>query len=160
MANTKTKIKYAKGFGLIEVMATILILLIAVTGSLAYQYHTALNARKADLYATASRLGNAMLETWKGLGSDTTFNPATVFSTEMNIASNGTAQPPANLSDTLGSYLINENNANYYITLSYQDAPSKARVLNVAIVWGQKDHGKASFAQTDNSITWSTCQGY
>ena len=160
MANTKRKIKYSKGFGLIEVMATVLILLIAVTGSLAYQYHTALNARQADLYATASRISNAMLETWKGLGSDTTFDPATVFSSDMNIVNNGSTRPTAALTNALGSYLINQNNTNYYITLSYRDAPSQPRLLNVAIVWGNMDYGYKSFFQAKKSITWTTCQGY
>jgi prepilin-type N-terminal cleavage/methylation domain-containing protein len=158
MANKKNK--YSKGFGLIEVMATVLILLIAVTGSLAYQYHTALNARQADLYATASRISNAMLETWKGLGSDTTFDPASVFSSDMNIVNNGSTQPPASLADALGSYLISVNNTNYYLTLSYQDAPSEPRLLNAAIVWGHRDYGYKSFFQTNKSITWTTYQGY
>ena len=160
MNKNKTKIKYSKGFGLIEVMVTILILLIAVTGSLAYQYHTALNARKADLYTTASRIGNVMLETWKGLGSETTFDPVTVFSSEMNITNNNSTQPPAALAETLGSYLINETNANYYLTLSYRDASSQPRLLNFVIAWGQRDYGSATFSQTDNSITWTSCQGY
>ena len=160
MTNKKTKTKYAKGFGLVEVMATVMILLIAVTGSLAYQYHTALNARQGDLYATASRLGNAMLETWKGHGSDTAFDPATVFSSDMNIVNNGSTRPQAGLTDSLGSYLINQNNTNYYLTLSYQDAPSQPRLLNVAIVWGNRDYGYRSFFETNKSITWTTYQGY
>lgn len=154
------KNKYAKAFGLIEVMVTILILLIAITGSMAYQYHAVLNARKADLYTTASRIGNLMLETWKGTGSLDSFNPATVFSSDMNISKTGSTQPVAKLTDTLGSYMVNENNANYYVTLSYLDNASEARLLNVAIAWKQRDYSQASFAETDNSINWSTCQGY
>ena len=152
--------KYAKGFGLIEVMVTILLLVIAVTGSMAYQYHAVLNARKADLYATASRISNLMLETWKGAGSLDSFSPETVFNADMGISSTGSTGPAAILPDTLGKYMINENNANYYVTLSYEDNAATARFLNVAIAWKQRDYSQATFAETDNSINWTSCQGY
>jgi len=156
----RKKRRHAKGFGLIEVMATILILVVAVTGSMAYQYHAVLNARKADLYATASRISNLMLETWKGSGSLDSFSPVTIFSSEMGISSSGSTGPDAVLTDTLGKYMVNENNANYYLTLSYADGASEARFLNVAIAWKQSDYSQATFAQTDNSISWTSCQGY
>jgi prepilin-type N-terminal cleavage/methylation domain-containing protein len=160
MTTKKRKIKYAKGFGLIEIMVTILILLITVTGSLAYQYFTTVNARQADQYAMASEIGNTMLETWKGLGSDNTFDPATVFISDMDIINSSTTQPAAGLSNVLGSYQINENNVNYFFTLSYQDTTSKPRLLNIVIAWSQIHHGSDTFSQTDNSITWTTSQGY
>jgi prepilin-type N-terminal cleavage/methylation domain-containing protein len=154
------KTKHAKGFGLIEVMVTILLLVVAVTGSMAYQYHAVLNARKADLYATASRISNLMLETWKGAGSLDSFAPETVLSGEMGISSTGSTGPSPILPDTLGKYMINENNANYYVTLSYEDNAATARFLNIAIAWKQRDYSQATFAETDNSINWTTCQGY
>ena len=78
----------------------------------------------------------------------------------MGIASTGSTGPAAVLADTLGKYMINENNANYYLTLSYQDSASEARFLNVAIAWKQRDYSEATFVETDNSINWTTCQGY
>lgn len=61
------RIKHSKGFSLIEVMVAILILSIAVIGTSGYRYYTALDARKADMQATAARVALMLCESWGGL---------------------------------------------------------------------------------------------
>ena len=64
----KGKISNGAGITLIEVMVTIVIISIAVIGAAGYRYHSALNARKANVQITAARIALLMLESWKGQG--------------------------------------------------------------------------------------------
>lgn len=56
------------GLTLVEVMVAIVVIMIAVIGAMGYQYHSALDARKADVQITAARLGSMLLYDWKGSG--------------------------------------------------------------------------------------------
>ena len=56
------------GITLMEVMVTIVIITVVATGGMSYRYHSAANARKADVQITAARVGGLMLESWKGQG--------------------------------------------------------------------------------------------
>lgn len=149
-----------KGVGLVEIMVTIVILLTVVTGTMGYQYFTALEARKSDFNITAGRLAIVFLETWKGQGSGDDFKPIDEFVLDLDITSSSSNQPAAQLADLLGSYLVNSNTANFFITLSFQDIADSPRLLNVVVAWGQKDYGQGNFSDTDKSITWTSYQGY
>ncbi len=56
------------GLTLVEVMVAIVIVVIAVIGATGYQYHSVLDARKADVQITAARLSSMLLYDWKGSG--------------------------------------------------------------------------------------------
>jgi prepilin-type N-terminal cleavage/methylation domain-containing protein len=65
---TVNRHKSVKAFTLIELMVAMVILIIGVTGAMGYRYHSALNARKADVQITAARIGLSLLQNWKGYG--------------------------------------------------------------------------------------------
>ena len=65
---TVKRLKSAAGITLIEVMVTIVVISIAVVGAAGYRYHSALNARRANVQITAARIALLMLESWKGQG--------------------------------------------------------------------------------------------
>lgn len=157
---TRSISKNRKGFGLLEAMTTIMILLIAVVGSMAYQYHTTLDARKANLHSTALRICTTLLETWKGHGSGDDFDPAAVLSTDYSITKNGSSEPTPVLTNSIGSFIVKENDTNYFATLSYQDSTENLRKLNTTINWAEKEYGEGAFSDAKKSLTWTTYQGY
>lgn len=62
------------GITLTEVVVTIVIITVVATGGMSYRYHSAANARKADVQITAARLGWLMLDSWKGQGGYSGFS--------------------------------------------------------------------------------------
>ena len=69
------KRKQNKGVTLVEVMAALVIALVIAIGVMSYQYAAAMNARKADMRATANRLGLLILDSWKSAKNSYPFNP-------------------------------------------------------------------------------------
>jgi prepilin-type N-terminal cleavage/methylation domain-containing protein len=67
--------KQNKGVTLVEVMAALVIALVIAIGVMSYQYAAAMNARKADMRATANRLGLLILDSWKSAKNSYPFNP-------------------------------------------------------------------------------------
>ena len=72
--------KSAGAFTLIEVIAAILILSIAVLGTSGYRYYAALDARKATMHTTAAGIGLLLCESWRRLSDQNTFDPEACFS--------------------------------------------------------------------------------
>ena len=143
--------RFRHGLSLIEVMVSILILLAAVVGATRYQYYTAMDARRADLYGQASRLAVTMLEGWKGAGGKVTFDPLVDFGngyqpdfkTNMVLDRIGNGSPPAGMDVAIGEYRIIADRATYHITLSYIDVdfPDDLPIaLNVLVTWGERGH--------------------
>jgi len=60
--------KFASAATLVEVMAAIIILTVAVLGAAAYRYFATLDVRKADVQITAARLASMLLDSWRGSG--------------------------------------------------------------------------------------------
>jgi hypothetical protein len=65
---TIKRTKFAPAATLIEIIIAILILSIAALSTSGFRYHSALNARKADVQLTAARLASLILSSWKGCG--------------------------------------------------------------------------------------------
>ncbi|MHC4623483.1 MAG: type IV pilus modification PilV family protein, partial [Planctomycetota bacterium] len=135
-----TKARRTSGLTLIEVVVAILVIAIGVLGAIGYRYWCALDARRADVQITAARLGSALLESWKAGGGfapsepENNYDPEDLaFEPEVTISASGTG--PGGFNDVFGNYLIVANRANYYATLSYQDAAGEPRCLNVAVAW-------------------------
>ncbi len=159
--------EHINGATLIEVMVTIVILLVAVIGATRYQYYTALDARKADLYMEAARLAVTMLEGWKGAGSTTDFDPAsdypagfaTGFAGSLGgISRAGTGAPPPGMSNAIGEYLISSGNIEYTVTLSYEDDDPDddiPRAVNAFVRW--PEHG---YGDVNKSFCLTSYEGY
>jgi len=141
MVNMAVKqLKSAAGFTLVEVMTAILILSVAVIGASGYRYYAALDARRAAMQTTGSRVGLLLCESWRGLSDPNTFDPVAQFSSELTIT---TATEASTLEyhykaagfTLLGVYTIATNGVSYYAVLSWKDVSIGLRALNVVVVW-------------------------
>ncbi len=152
--------KHNRGFNLIEVMVTIVILMAVIVGTTAYRYYATLDARRSDLHITACRLGLMMLETWKGQGCADDFDPVSLLGSDLSISSLGSVQPLAGLSSPIGSYKVFAGGTNYYVTLSCKDTADEPRLINVAVSWGQRDYGEGSYSDSAKLLSWTAYEGY
>lgn len=149
----------AAAMTLVEVMGAILILSVAVIGASAYRYHSALDARKADETATATRIALLLCENWRGIRGDETFDPEDYWSHDLpgiENSSEGPEVPPG--FTVLNTYTVEINNVFYYVTMSWKDLFAGLRALNVAVAWNQNGSGSGStaFAHADKSFRLTT----
>jgi prepilin-type N-terminal cleavage/methylation domain-containing protein len=139
---TVKSLKPAHGFTIVEVMTTIVILCVVIIGTSGYRYYAALDARKAEMQTTASRIGALLCESWRGLKGTETYNPVTQFSQVLAISQN-TGFSVAGYKDAsftlLGSYMVSINNTNYCAVLSWKNVATGLRALNVVVVWPIQD---------------------
>ncbi len=153
----------AAAMTLVEVMGAILILTVAVIGASAYRYHAALDARKADERATATRIAVLLCENWRGVSGavsgDEAFNPENYWGHGLSFNSSSESQVPADFTE-LATYTIELNGINYYTTLSWKDVATGLRALNVVVAWNQRGTGSTAFADADKSFRLTTYTTY
>jgi len=148
------RIKHSKGFSLIEVMVAILILSVAVIGTSGYRYYTALDARKADMQATAARVALMLCESWRGVKGDENYDPTSHFGSELQIttiADSDIIYVAPNGFTALGYYQILLNNFPCHMTMSWQDVSSGLRALNVIVAWPQRASYNQSYVLSDDT---------
>ena len=126
---------------LVEVMATVLILTIAVLGASGYRYYTALDVRKAAMHRTAAEVAQLLCESWRGLEGTETYDPIAYFGSHLaplevaspmigpckngklltGLAIEAGYEGPAPSADftLLGLYKITTDGADYYAVLSW-----------------------------------------
>jgi len=154
-----------RGVTLIEVMVAALVVLVVVVGAMAYQAACAINARKADASATASRLGLLVLEGWKSAGANiTAFNP-TDDQFDLNLPNqiNTTSVGLGGVGTELGRYEIAVNGVTYYMTLIYSadyvyPPPPGAppAMLTVLTAWNRDDFMAGELGEYPESVRLST----
>ena len=131
--------KSPAGITLIEVMAAIVILAIAVLGAGGYRYYSALDARKAADQSTAARVALLLSENWRDLGYDRTadYDPAAYFASdsEMTVEDSHVGPPYASGFTALGKYQIFVKDVPYYAALSYRNDAADLRTLNAVVGW-------------------------
>lgn len=151
--------KYEAGITLVEEMAAILILSVAVIGASAYRYHSALDARKADETAVATRIALLLCENWRGINGDETFNPQDYWGQGLPVIEVSGQGPEVPIGFTqLQTYTVEINNVLYFVTMSWQDVAAGLRALNVTVAWNQRGagHGSKAFANADKSFRLTT----
>jgi prepilin-type N-terminal cleavage/methylation domain-containing protein len=147
------------GFSLIEVMISILIVTVLVTGVMGYQYRSSHDARLSEIQTGAARLSMALLEGWKGTGGGPTFDPVSTFS-EMEIVGVLAGPPPSD--DTGGAsltvldhYAVRFEGAYYYVTLSRAEAAAQQpRLLNIVTAW-RRDYTQGSLTGDESVVRYS-----
>lgn len=155
MKSRTYKLKCRLGLSLLDALFATAALTIIVTGTSAYRYYAALDARKADVYITAARTALLLCESWHGLQGAQTYDPAAQLASELTITSgNGPAVPSG--FNLLGKYNIQLNDANYYVTLSYKDVTGELRALNVNIAWPGIGRSPNGFNGADKSFQLTT----
>lgn len=143
-----------KGFTLIDVIISTVILIVAISGSIQFRYHAAIQTRKANMRTAGSELALMLVETWRGVDGDDTFDTENHFSPALTITSStGPAMPAAY--NLLGSYAIQWSDYDYSATLSSRDIGGGLRALNVIVAWPfgnsntDKEYRITSYADTN-----------
>jgi hypothetical protein len=96
-----------------------------------------------------------LCENWRGLGGSATYDPVAFLSSELTIAaSTGPSQPSG--FTPLGSYTVTVNDANFYVTLSWQDVSPGLRALNIIVAWAQRQLGQSSLKDADKMFQFTT----
>lgn len=155
-----------KGISVIDAMVAVSILAVAALGTSQYRYYSTLDAKKADLQLSASRLALLFCEYWHGLDGDpnlaiddTANQPQNYFSELTGIAIFDQTFQPAGFT-AVETYSVPMNStaytATYYVTLSYQDPPATdadygLRYLNVLVIWNQKGDPISDFTNWDTN---------
>ncbi|MHC4525778.1 MAG: type IV pilus modification PilV family protein, partial [Planctomycetota bacterium] len=75
LKNKRQAFPVRRGFTLVEVMISILIVMILATGAMGYQYASTRDVKVSEVQASAARIGMLLLESWKGQQGDTSFDP-------------------------------------------------------------------------------------
>lgn len=153
------------GMTLIEIMIATVVVLVVVTGIMAYRYYSAIDAKKAEVRAVAGRLSLLLLEAWKGAGGDTAYDPEMIFESEFPISMTVYGPDvPTDFSGTpfslLGSYEIIMNDVYYYTTLAYLDETStEPQTLNICTAW-RHDYQQNPVSDTDERVRLTTYTEY
>ncbi len=137
MKTKNRRIRPLAGMTLIEIMAAIVIISIAVIGASGYRYYSTLDARRATNQSTAARIALLLSENWRGLGYDRTadFDPPAHLSPDMDVAASEAGPDYAEGFTPLNRYEIVANNAQFWAALSYRDEAADLRTLNTVVAW-------------------------
>ncbi len=149
------KIRYRSGFSLVGIMIAMTILLAALIGTSNFRYYSALDSQKAAAKITASRIGLLLCESWRGLGGTETYDPVAYLSSDLTITTSSGPAEPGDFT-LLGSYTVNVNNANFYITLSWKDVSAGLRALNIIVAWAQRQQGQSTISDIDKTFQFTT----
>ena len=130
-----------RAFTVIEALIAMVVFVIAIIGTSAYRYEAALNARRADSYATGVRMTLLLCEGWSGEEGDTAFDPVALFSPDLTIASTVDGPGIPGSFTLLGNYGIVAEGSYYYATLSWRDMATGLKALNIAVSWNPANPG-------------------
>ena len=154
-------IRRQRGFTLIEVMISVLIIMVLATGAMGYQYHSTRDVKISEVQATAARVAMLLLEAWKGQQGDTTFDPTDVFGSEMSVQTSmiGPDIPTNSMGvalTTLGSYEVVVRSVHYYVALSYEDPSAlEPMLLNATIGW-RNNYTQGELEGDERFVRYST----
>jgi hypothetical protein len=151
MAAFKAQRRFRRGFSITDAIVAMLVVAIAVIGTITLRYQSSMDARRAEVGMIGSRLALMMVETWRGVAGSGTFDPVTSLSSDITIEnSEGPTEP--NGFTPQGTYKVQLNNVDYYTGLSYKDINADLRALNVQIEWEQKGAEQATADESDKSF--------
>jgi hypothetical protein len=151
------------GLTLIEIMVVIFIISIAVIGATSFRTFCVVDAKKADMQVNAARIGSMLLETWKGMGGLSNYDPSVEFplstyGSQFAITRTATGlAEPTGFTPLSGKYRVLDkaNNVYYYVTLSYKPAvasPPEPLALNATIVRPTYTAGDIATTVNDTAI--------
>ena len=149
--------KFAPAVTIVEIMAAILILTIAVIGASGYRYYAALDVRKAAMHRTAARVALLLCESWRGQGltASGTYDPVAHLGSEISITTSVTGPSAADGFTELGRYEIIIDGVHYWVTLSWMDIATELRALNIVAAWDEQGSG-ADYASTNKTFKLTT----
>ncbi len=144
MKTRTQKIHASTGISIIETIIAMAILAIVVLGVLNFRYHSSKESWRANVEITAARIGSLMLESWKGAGGSSDWDPVEQMSSLSNIETSALGPAiPGDMNvkgifrmNEIGTFLADTWNVDYYITLAYNDATeTEPKILNASVGW-------------------------
>ena len=155
------RFKSCAAFALIEVMVATVVLAVVVIGVSGYRYYAAMDARKAAMEATASRIALLLCEGWRGVNGDETHDPAEQLGAYLTIAKDkGTKYPVLSDFNLLGRYKLILNETTYVASLWWKDVQPGLRALHVGIAWTAPRQGQSSADGTNELFGVTTYTAY
>jgi len=160
------KAKNIAGLTLIEIMVVVLLISVAVLGATSFRMFCVMDAKKADVQINAARVGSMLLETWKGTGGFSSYDPSLEFPISSYGSQFGITKTATGLAEPTGftslaskyQILDKSNNVYYFVTLSYKPAvvsPSEPTALNVTIV-RRSNYTTGSVTTDDKTLKMTT----
>lgn len=140
--------KFRRGTTLIEASIALAAISIAATAGLSYQYQGARQMRVASVMLSSMRVGQMLLEDWKGAGATDNYDP-----TKLNL---GFTKDPKGT-----NYLIVMDGQKYYVWLEHTDIATDAfsgvtlREIKCTVRW-QLNSRNGSLVATDPTSVFST----
>ena len=155
MAARINKSSSCRGLSLVDAMVALAILSVGVMAATNYRYYAALDARKATMHTTAARIGQMLCESWRGVEGAETYDPTIYLGSDLGITTSAGPDKPGDFT-LLGSYAVQLNGVDYYVTMSWKDVYSGLRALNVVVAWVQREQVGSNIADTDKSFKLTT----
>jgi len=147
----------ARGFTLIEIGVSLLIVAVTVLAALALKFHAVKQAVRADVYDNSARVGQMVLETWRGSLTLNNFDPINALSDDFTISADAAGPTTPTGLTTLGTYHIEFSGIHYYLTLAWQDRSlAGPAVLAVGVGWKQ-NHLAGILENTDPRVWLTSC---
>lgn len=143
---------FRKAVTLVEALVAATVVAVLALGGLVYQYLGATHFRIAHAELTATRVGQLVIEDWKGAGAP---NLENYDATGLEV---GFSKP---IAGDNSSYLIAVDGITMHLTLSYddvdvdEDAGVTLRQINVKVQW-RKDYAAGELEENDPSIILTT----
>lgn len=149
-----------RAFSLVEVVLASAMIMVLASGSLAYQYYSTTDVKKAEVKGTASYLALTLVESWKGQNGTSSFDPITEFETRLTIAS-AQSGPPVSIREDenftlLGYYTVVSEGVTYFITLSYRPENGTTPTMLCACVAWRKDYAAGDIIPDDACVRITT----
>jgi Tfp pilus assembly protein PilV len=141
------------GLSIIEAMVATAVISVVFLGASAYRYQSMVSANGAEREEVATEVGLLLLESWRGGGGESDYDPVNKFDGAVSIATGeGPAEP--NGFTKLGSYAVTMDEVDCFTTLSWKTAATGLRELNAQVAWGNGE--EVSFSNANRSVSLTT----
>lgn len=152
------------GFALTEVVVSAAVLMVAVTGTIAFHNYATVETYKSKSRADACMLASAIIESWQGQGGINTFNPINHlagsivnsgdFSISGSIVGPGVPYGFIIIWNSYPYYRIDTNGTRYRVSLAYRVIGGK-KYLNVRVGWPTGQNKSYNAAKSFIDVTSS-----
>jgi hypothetical protein len=145
---------------LVEVVVAACVLMIVFMGHSRYRSYAALDARRAAMQNTGTRVALLFCEDWRAAGGIDTFDPVSrlypcLTVAECSAAEQESFQIPADFVLS-GVYAATVNGDTYYAGLSWNQVSDTLRALNVTVAWAPRQPQEPGVSGADKSYKLTT----
>jgi prepilin-type N-terminal cleavage/methylation domain-containing protein len=128
--------EHRRALTLVELMVAVAIIAVAVIGAMGFRFYCVTDAKKADVQVNAARIASMILENWKGMGGEKSYNPKTQFG---SFTSQFTITPDQQVGASTMYQIQDKTNQVWYdAILSFTEKTlPEPNELSISISWRQ-----------------------